>query len=37
MNLFIPESNFKIDMEKAYDHVEWNFVDYMMQRFSIGR
>lgn len=27
---------FKIDMEKAYDHVEWGFVDYMLGRFSLG-
>lgn len=22
----------KLDMEKAYDHVNWNFVDYMLGR-----
>lgn len=27
---------FKIDLEKAYDHVEWNFVDYMLLRFGFG-
>ena len=27
---------FKIDMEKAYDHVEWGFVDYMLRRFGFG-
>ena len=27
---------FKIDLEKAYDHVEWHFVDYMLFRFGFG-
>lgn len=27
---------FKIDQEKACDHVEWEFVDYIMQRFGFG-
>lgn len=26
----------KIDMEKAYDHVCWDFVDYMLRRMSFG-
>ena len=26
----------KIDLEKAYDHVDWNFVDYMLIRFRFG-
>ncbi|XXG89385.1 hypothetical protein AAC387_Pa12g1395 [Persea americana] len=26
----------KIDLEKAYDHVDWNFVDYMLFRFGFG-
>lgn len=27
---------FKIDMEKAYDHVKWSFIDYMLNRFGFG-
>ena len=27
---------FKIDLEKAYDHVDWNFIDYMLYRFGFG-
>lgn len=27
---------FKIDLEKAYDHVEWSFIMYMMRRFGFG-
>eukprot|EP00268_Persea_americana_P059585 TRINITY_DN7332_c0_g2_i1.p1 TRINITY_DN7332_c0_g2~~TRINITY_DN7332_c0_g2_i1.p1 ORF type:complete len:165 (+),score=21.69 TRINITY_DN7332_c0_g2_i1:122-616(+) len=27
---------FKIDLEKAYDHVDWKFVDYMLGRFGFG-
>lgn len=26
----------KIDLENAYDHVEWDFVDYMLGRFGFG-
>ena len=26
----------KIDLEKAYDHVDWNFVDYMLLKFGFG-
>ena len=26
----------KIDLEKAYDHVGWNFVNYMFLRFGFG-
>lgn len=26
----------KIDLEKAYDHVEWNFVDFILDRFGFG-
>lgn len=25
---------FKVDFEKAYDSVNWNFLDYMMRRFG---
>lgn len=25
----------KLDMEKAYDHVNWKFVDYMLGRLSL--
>lgn len=27
---------FKIGLEKAYDHMEWDFVDYMLLRFWFG-
>lgn len=27
---------FKIEMENAYDHVDWDSVDYMLRRFSLG-
>ena len=27
---------FKIDLEKAYDHVEWEFVDYILFKFGFG-
>jgi hypothetical protein len=27
---------FKVDFEKAYDSVDWNFLDYMLQRFGFG-
>ena len=27
---------FKIDLEKAYDHVGGNFIDYMLLRFGFG-
>ncbi|GAU35310.1 hypothetical protein TSUD_389350 [Trifolium subterraneum] len=27
---------FKVDFEKAYDSVSWNFLDYMMIRFGFG-
>lgn len=27
---------FKIDLEKAYDHADWKFVDYMLGRFGFG-
>ncbi|PRQ36601.1 putative RNA-directed DNA polymerase [Rosa chinensis] len=27
---------FKIDFEKAYDHVEWNFLDYAMESKGFG-
>lgn len=26
----------KLDMEKAYDNVNWSFVNYMLQRMSFG-
>lgn len=26
----------KLDMEKAYHHVSWDFVDYMLDRLSFG-
>lgn len=25
---------YKIDFKKAHDHVEWDFVDYMLSRFG---
>jgi hypothetical protein len=25
---------FKVDFEKAYDSVDWGFLDYMLQRFG---
>lgn len=27
----------KLDMEKAYDHVPWNFVDYMLDKVGFER
>lgn len=27
---------FKIDLGKAYDHVDWKFVDYMLGKFGFG-
>ncbi|KAK2446576.1 hypothetical protein QL285_017365 [Trifolium repens] len=27
---------FKVDFEKAYDSVDWNFLDYMLRRFGFG-
>jgi hypothetical protein len=27
---------FKVDFEKAYDSVEWSFLDYMLMRFGFG-
>lgn len=27
---------FKVDFEKAYDSVNWNFLDYMMRRFGMN-
>lgn len=29
--------NFKIDLGKAYAHMEWNFIDYMSGRFGFLR
>lgn len=26
----------KLDMEKAFDHVSWNFIDYMLDRLGFG-
>jgi hypothetical protein len=27
---------FKVDFEKAYDSVDWNFLEYMLYRFGFG-
>lgn len=27
----------KLDMEKAYDHVSWDFVEYMLKRMGFGQ
>lgn len=27
----------KLDMEKTYDYVSWDFVDYMLGRLGFGR
>lgn len=27
---------FEVGLENAYDHVEWDFVDYMLFRFGFG-
>lgn len=30
------ETIFKTNLEKAFDHVNWNFVDYMICKFGFG-
>lgn len=27
----------KIDMEKAYDHVNWSFLDFMLHQMAFGK
>lgn len=27
---------YKLDMEKGYDHINWEFVEYMMRRLGFG-
>jgi hypothetical protein len=36
MRAGIPGLICKLDVEKAYDHVNWNFLLYMMERFGFG-
>jgi hypothetical protein len=28
---------FKVDFEKAYDSVDWGFLEYMLRRLALGR
>ena len=32
----IPGVLCKVDLEKAYDHVDWNFLDYVLRRMGFG-
>lgn len=32
----IPSMVCKVDLEKAYDRVDWNFLNYMMHRMGFG-
>lgn len=33
----VPRLLCKLDIEKAYDHVNWDFLEYMMGRLGFGQ
>jgi len=37
IKIHIPGVIVKLDIEKAYDHVNWDSLFYLMQRMGIGK